>query len=212
MSADPFQQTSNCYSNTVVCWHQSELESPLLDSVENTQAHLDAEMTPSITDTIDLQNWLPSVVKLFKERICRQQKQLYIVTTADLPLLKTNISDLEQILVALLSNACQYTPAGKAIVVCAYATANTTQLSVSDSGVEITANKQTQIFNPWQRGGTGLGLAIAQKLVQRLGASIRVESANNQTTFTVQFPHKMTAKKGANSGNSDDERIRFLMC
>ncbi|MDM9385665.1 HAMP domain-containing sensor histidine kinase [Chlorogloeopsis sp. ULAP01] len=204
MSADPFPQTSSCYLNSVTCWHHSELELSLLSRIDNAievsvmPAHLDAEIAPLAMDTIDLQIWIPSIVRLFKERICSQQKQLYIVTSAELPLLTTNISDLERILVELLTNACNYTPIGKAIIVCAYTTANTTQLSVSNSSVE--------------RDGTGLGLAIVQKLAQRLGASIFVESANEQITFTLQFPHKLTAKRGTNSRNSDGERIRFLTC
>ncbi|MFQ4145817.1 HAMP domain-containing sensor histidine kinase [Chlorogloeopsis sp. ULAP02] len=218
MSADLFPQTNSCYLNPVACWHQSELKLPLLSSVDNAievsvmPANLDTEIAPLAMDTIDLQIWIPSIVRLFKERICSQQKQLYIVTTAELPLLTTNISDLERIFVKLLTNACNYTPVGKAIVVCAYTTTNTTQLSVSHSSVEIAADKQTRILNPWQGEETGLGLVMVQKLVQRLGASMLVESANNQITFTVKFPQKLTAKKGNNSRDGDGERIRFLSC
>jgi hypothetical protein len=42
--------------------------------------------------------------------------------------------------------------------------------------------------DPWRQGETGLGLALVQKLVERLGGIIKVQSQNNQTIFTVQLP------------------------
>jgi signal transduction histidine kinase len=178
--------------------------------------HLDTEIKSPALSTIDLQTWLPCIVGLFKERICSQQQQLYILTTAEIPQLTTDICALEQILTELLTNACKYTPAGKAIVVCAYATQNAIQISVSNSGVEISTEQQTRIFapfyripnnDPWQMGGSGLGLALVQKLAQQLGALIQVESIAGQTTFTVVFPQ---TNKVSHSKNS--ERIRFLTC
>ncbi|MBW4636082.1 MAG: HAMP domain-containing histidine kinase [Iphinoe sp. HA4291-MV1] len=182
-----------------------------------TLAHLNAEVTPPIMDTINLKTWIPSTVWLFEERIRNSRQQLYILTTAELPPLTTDISDLERILIELLTNACKYTPAGEMIIVSAYATVNTIQISVSNSGVEIAADEQIRIFDafyripnndPWQHGGTGLGLALVYKLVKRLGASIQVESATGQTTFTVQFPQSDTARNGAHS--SCRERVVFL--
>jgi signal transduction histidine kinase len=41
--------------------------------------------------------------------------------------------------------------------------------------------------DPWKYGGTGLGLALVKRLVERLGASIQVESADRQTTFVITF-------------------------
>ncbi|NMG11589.1 hypothetical protein DP117_33935 [Brasilonema sp. UFV-L1] len=181
-----------------------------------TLAHLDAQTTPPIMDTINLKTWIPSIVGLFEERIRNSRQHVYILTTGELPLLTTDISDLERILIELLTNACKYTPAGEMIIVSAYGTANMIELSVSNSGVEIASAEQAQIFDafyripnndPWQHRGTGLGLALVQKLVKRLGASIQVESAAGQTTFTVKFP-------GGTEKNGDDcssrERVVFL--
>ncbi|UBF28655.1 PAS domain-containing protein [Kovacikia minuta CCNUW1] len=69
-------------------------------------------------------------------------------------------------------------------------------ICVSNTGVEIPSHELSQIFDkfyripnndPWKYGGTGLGLALVQKLVNRLGATIWVESTGGQTTFTLQF-------------------------
>lgn len=109
----------------------------------------------------------------------------------------TDLTALERILTELLNNACKYTPSRETISVSVHATAEMLQLCVSNSGVEIAASELSQIFNtfyripnndPWKHSGTGLGLALVKKLVERLGATIQVESAAGQTTFTVQFP------------------------
>jgi signal transduction histidine kinase len=71
------------------------------------------------------------------------------------------------------------------------------RLSVSNSGIEIPVEEYHRIFDkfyripssdPWKHGGTGLGLALVKGLVERLQGTITVESAEGQTTFTVELP------------------------
>jgi signal transduction histidine kinase len=213
---NPGDKNSSVAELLEILRHECQRETKLIDDLL-AFTYLDAEAMPMLVDTVDLQTWIPSIVRPFEERIHRQHQQLYLVTLAELPLLKTDLLDLEQILIELLTNACKYTPTGEMIIVSADVSGNTTQLSVSSSGVEIATEEQSRIFDafyripnsdPWQHGGTGLGLALAQKLAQRLGASIQVNSGNGQTTFTVQFPNKEFANNYANC--SDLERVVFL--
>lgn len=164
--------------------------------------HLDDEMTSLLVDVIHLQTWIPSIVQTFEARIHSQRQQLYILMTADLPPLLTDVALLEQILVKLLTQACTYTPAGELISVSAHATDSTIQISISSSGIDLSVQELSQSFDalyyisenaPWQ--GNSTELSGIQKLMQQLGAAILLERATDQTTFTLQFPRESSANE-----------------
>ncbi|GAX39281.1 multi-sensor signal transduction histidine kinase [Tolypothrix sp. NIES-4075] len=175
--------------------NECERESKLINDLL-TLTYLEADIEPMTLIAIDLQTWLPSIVEPFRERIYCQQQQLSLSIAKELPSLQVDITDLERAIVELLNNACKYTPGGEAIAVSAYLKADTVCLSVSNTGVEIPSDELSRIFDPfyripkndpWKYGGTGLGLALVKKMVKHLKATIYVESADNKTTFTIQF-------------------------
>jgi signal transduction histidine kinase/DNA-binding response OmpR family regulator len=104
---------------------------------------------------------------------------------------------LRQILVNLVGNAIKFTEQGEVVVEVermeheAQLQGSTNNadavlhLSVRDTGIGISVDKQVAIFEPFtqadgsatrQFGGTGLGLAISKQLVERMGGQIWVES------------------------------------
>ncbi|MBW4469712.1 MAG: GAF domain-containing protein [Stenomitos rutilans HA7619-LM2] len=162
---------------------------------------LDLSLVESGADTLTLttqplQHWIPRVVAPLVDRAKSQQQHLLIDVPADLPFLTTDFACLERIVTELLQNALKYTPSGETIHVLAKTTADTIQLHVSNTGTEIAESELDRIFDkfyripnsdPWKHGGTGLGLALVNRLIEHLGASIHVESANQQTTFIITF-------------------------
>lgn len=174
------------------CGRESKLINDLL-----TLTYLEAEIQPLTLIEIDLQSWMSPIVESFRDRASCQQLQLNFIIADKLPLLKTDITDLERVITEVITNACKYTPAGETITVYVNAKIDTVQISVSNSGIEIPQDELSQIFDPfyriprndpWKYGGTGLGLALVQKLVKHLGGMISVESEALKTTFIVEFP------------------------
>lgn len=151
---------------------------------------------PLTLTTVELQRWIPGIVNMFVDRANSQQQRLLVDVPAALPPLTTDFSYLERILTELLQNAFKYTPSVETIHVFATTTIDTIQIHVSNTGIEIAAIERDRIFDkfyripnsdPWKHGGTGLGLALVKRLTECLGANIRIESANCQTTFSITF-------------------------
>ncbi|MDJ0703311.1 MAG: MASE1 domain-containing protein [Leptolyngbyaceae cyanobacterium MO_188.B28] len=174
------------------CHREISLINDLLDL-----SRLEGGTETSILTTLDLKAWLPKIVGPFLERAGKQQQRLSVDIATGLPLLTVDQSHLERILTELIHNACKYTPAGETITLSAQLNGGGVQFRVTNSGVEIADDELPHIFNkfyripgndPWKHGGTGLGLALVKKLVDHLGAAIWVESALEQTTFTLECP------------------------
>ncbi|MBN1261666.1 MAG: HAMP domain-containing protein [Anaerolineae bacterium] len=104
---------------------------------------------------------------------------------------------LTQVLLNLLANAVQYTPAGGTIIVAIETTGDqNVSITVQDTGVGIAPEHQLHVFERFYRvdaarstKGSGLGLSIAKSLVQAHGGRIQVTSTVGQgSTFTVSLP------------------------
>ncbi|MBD2727651.1 GAF domain-containing protein [Nostoc sp. FACHB-892] len=174
------------------CARESKLINDLL-----TLTYLEAEPDPPTLIAIDLQSWLYPIVESFRELTNCQRQLLNLSIDHALPLLETDITDLERIITELLNHVCKYTPAGESVTVSAHLTGDAIELNISNSGLELTSKELSRIFepfyhlskhDPWKHSGTGLELALVQKMVRHLGGSINVESAADQTTFTIKFP------------------------
>ena len=114
---------------------------------------------------------------------------LTAVPAPDRPTLTTDPNLLRQALSNVLSNALNYTPRGGAITLrtdrATTPDGEWVTIEVRDTGAGISAQDLPHIFEPFYRGaaaadyktpGTGVGLAIAQRLIERLGGRITVES------------------------------------
>ncbi|MBD2244019.1 HAMP domain-containing sensor histidine kinase [Nostoc sp. FACHB-888] len=105
----------------------------------------------------------------------------------------------QQIITNLISNAIRYTESGTIIIMCQMLENQKWAITVSDTGIGIAPENQTQIFEPYFRvsssdrpylpDSTGLGLAIVSRLVKLLEGEIKlVSEVGVGSTFTVILP------------------------
>jgi PAS domain S-box-containing protein len=174
------------------CKREIELINDLLDL-----QRLEAGFHSLTLSEIPLQSWLLLNAKPFRERTQNRQQKFEINIASDLPRFVSDPACLERIVVELLTNACKYTPPEETISLTARAESEAIQIQVCNFGTEIPVAELPNIFDkfyrvpnadPWRQGGTGLGLALVKKMVEHLGGSIEVISAENQTCFTVEIP------------------------
>ena len=92
----------------------------------------------------------------------------------------------------LITNAIQATQAGGRVTIATTRDGDKVQVSVSDTGSGIPAERLGAIFDDFvttKKRGLGLGLAITKRIVEQLGGTIAVASeVGKGTTFTIRFP------------------------
>ncbi|MCU4924474.1 PAS domain S-box protein [Halobacteria archaeon AArc-dxtr1] len=116
------------------------------------------------------------------------------ITVEQLPRVEGDASQLRQLLQNLLSNAIEYSgDEPPQITVSADRNGSRQTVSVHDEGIGIDPEYHDQIFEVFKRlhsrkdhAGTGIGLALCQRIVERHGGDIWVDSAANEGT-TISF-------------------------
>jgi signal transduction histidine kinase len=135
-------------------------------------------------------------VKLVRNQVRMVGIRLETSVTRDLPMIRGNLGNLQQVFTNLLLNAIQVTPQdGRiGIHVDAEGPPGFVRFIVEDSGPGIPPEAQHKIFEPFfttkEVGkGTGLGLAVSYSIIKRHGGRIEVFSEEGRgTRFTVLLP------------------------
>lgn len=148
-------------------------------------------------ESIDLNHWLPMIVKPFETRAREQSQQFNLDLAHHLPIITTDLTSLKRIVTELLHNACKYTPPHEQITIRVWVRNKNLHIQVSNSGVELPPEELPRLFDKfyrvagvdrWKHGGTGLGLALVKRLVEHLNGSIEVCNENLLICFTIQLP------------------------
>ncbi|NJM91030.1 MAG: hypothetical protein HC863_01815 [Myxococcales bacterium] len=121
---------------------------------------------------------------------------------------------LAQILLNYGSNAIKYGRSGGRVIFTAYASGDRVRVTVSDTGIGIPEDKQSLLFQPFQRAGqetgtiegTGIGLAICKRLAEAMRGGVGFRSVAGQgSEFWVELP--LSAQPAAQP-RSNGHRVR----
>lgn len=164
----------------------------LLDSMLQYAALSYREIT--LTD-VDLNEVLRQVLANLQLRIRESGAR---IEAGPLPVVHANAELMVQVFQNLLSNAIKFTPPDRRphIQIRSTELPAAWQIEVADNGIGIPADQLEKIFEAFERGhagrnyeGTGLGLAITQRILERLGGTIRVASEEGAgSTFILTLP------------------------
>jgi signal transduction histidine kinase len=105
------------------------------------------------------------------------------------PVVQADPQRLRQVLLNLIRNAVEATPAGGTITLRTHAADGRVEIDVEDTGAGFP--DETPIFDAFfttKPKGTGLGLTIVHRIVSDHGGTVRVRSRPGQTCFTVSLP------------------------
>jgi CheY-like chemotaxis protein/two-component sensor histidine kinase len=135
---------------------------------------------------------IQDVESLLSEQAHRRGLVLTNRIDPDVPaMMNGDASRLRQILLNLVGNALKFTEQGHVNISVQRQkhTKNSLLFKVTDTGIGIKPEVQTQLFQPFIQadsshtrrfGGTGLGLAIVKQLVELMGGSITIQSELGQ--------------------------------
>ena len=129
----------------------------------------------------------------------RIEKTHGVVNYDRLPCVEADPSQLNQLLLNLISNALKFHKPDVPPVIylrSKQADPGWVEFEVEDNGIGIDIDNHAKIFEPFQRlhgrseyEGNGMGLAICRKIIERHKGIIRVQSALGQgTTFIIRLP------------------------
>lgn len=174
----------------------------VLDYSKIEAGKLNIEATP-----FNLEELIEECVSVFSVTCAEKNIELIVLISHNTPLqIIADPARIRQVLLNLLSNAFKFTKQGDITlnvhVLGTDAEVTTLKFEVSDTGIGITPEQQSRLFNPFQQadnsttrkyGGTGLGLAICKNLVSLMGGEIDVISEHNKGStfwFTIQCRSK----------------------
>ncbi len=116
---------------------------------------------------------------------------------ADLPEVPVDPDQIQQVLLNLIKNAVEATPAGGEVRVRGYAARDEERpalvLQIMDTGSGIDPEDLSHVFEPFftkgKAGGTGLGLYVSHGIVERHGGELHVANAHEGgAVFTMRLP------------------------
>jgi signal transduction histidine kinase len=150
----------------------------------------------SLTD-VDSAQLADEVMALVEPLARAKSLEIRLNAPSDLPVIRTDVAKVRQILLNLLSNAVKFTKQGH-VALDVRADSEDMRWTVTDTGSGIAPDDLERIFEPFEQAsqsdygraaGTGLGLTVSRQLGRLLGGDVTGEATDgNGSTFVLRLP------------------------
>jgi PAS domain S-box-containing protein len=181
-----------------------ELVNDLLD-----YSRLEAGRSALHLESIDVAETIRSVVEDYANETKDKRIEISVAVAPELGNVLTDRHKMTQVLSNLVGNAVKFTAEGQINIAAAPLDDERWFLEVSDTGIGISNDALTYIFDEFRQvddrlarayGGTGLGLAITRKIVELLEGEITVESKPDEgSRFRITWPRRVRQHTGTGS-------------
>jgi len=147
--------------------------------------------------SVDIRRLVSLVVKSSLPKAEDRGVQVLAAVPDGIPPVQADSEKLGWVIGQLLDNAIKFTPSGGNVVVTLREEGNNlVQVSVTDTGIGIPADRLQEIFEPFHQldgsstrhyGGTGLGLSLVRQIIESHGSMLDVQSMEGKGS-TFKFP------------------------
>ena len=150
-----------------------------------------------LNEFVDVNKVIETAILITNNLIKKSTNNFQIEYGKDIPLIKGNEQQLEQVLINIISNACQSLKDNNSeIKVRSYfhRESNQVRINIADKGIGINKEDLKYIMDPFfttkrNIGGTGLGLSVSYAIIKNHGGSLSLSSEPNLgTNVNVSLP------------------------
>ncbi len=181
-------------------WHLLEMINDVLDLSRIESGNLRMELEPLNMPEL-LAGTRPLVQQAADQRGITIEEHL----SADASHVRGDATRVKQILTNLLSNAVKYNIDGGRIRVSSQVRGDRVELMVADTGLGMSTQQMTSLFQPFNRlgqelsstEGTGIGLVISQRLAELMGGDLSAASDVGQGSLFILALPRATPEEAA---------------
>lgn len=146
---------------------------------------------------VEVNGLLDDVVQTLRPRFAETAVRASLELAPDIPKIRLDANQAEQIFMGLITNALEATPKGGMVKISTKTESDNGALpniivSVEDSGDGIPVGNRQKVFEPFfttKSHGTGIGLPLAKKFVECNGGTISIStSSSGGAKIDVAFP------------------------
>jgi two-component system phosphate regulon sensor histidine kinase PhoR len=163
-----------------------------------TLSKIESGAFKTVPQPVDLAELITAAMEALHPAAAGKQVTLTSPGPGDGLIVDGDASQLDRVLINLISNAVKFTPSGGAVCLTADRAGDVAAVSVRDTGIGIPERDKKDLFTRFFRAsnaveqavpGTGLGLTIVRTIIFNHGGEIEIQSQEGQgTTVTLHIP------------------------